>query len=170
MHNEIIGGIKIVERTISGTIEQWSEVKPGFKKDNTPFAKASILIRRDWHSFFKDNPEQIKNMMEETPVGSNVSFIQWQNEGDQYWNFKDKSFNILSKGTGTAQQPNKDFGQSNIQELIIKQTCIKAASEIIASYPKEWKTQEIEYSTVVSATLKIAECFQKWIKEEKKNE
>lgn len=82
-----------MERTVQGTIEKWSELKAGFKKDGmTPWAKRSCKIADEWYSFFSQTGASLNEMVEEYPEGTTVQFVQWKGkEEDQYWNYKEKS-------------------------------------------------------------------------------
>ena len=78
-----------MERTVTGEIQKWSDVKPGYKKDNTPYARISCKIDDEWHGFFAPTPKDLNRMIENFPEGFNVTFIEWKGkEDDKYWNYK----------------------------------------------------------------------------------
>ena len=99
-----------MERTITGEITKWTDVKPGFKKDNTPYARISCMIDGEWHGFFAPTPKDLNRMKENYPEGFVVTFVEWKGkEDDKYWNYK--------KGTLKA-----DDGSTVVKEEMVEYT------------------------------------------------
>lgn len=97
----------MTERNIKGIVETYGEIKGGFKKDKSAYAKIGMKVAGEWHTFFGDGPEKLEAMMAEAPIGSEVTFDETQREGSQYWNFKDNTFAVLNKGSGATPKPFK---------------------------------------------------------------
>jgi hypothetical protein len=96
----------MAERIIKGKIEKWGEIKTGEKKDGSFWYKISLKLQghKEWFNFFNDKPEDCKKLAESAPIGSEISFIEWQKEGSEYWNYKKDSLNIISKNSNIQKK------------------------------------------------------------------
>lgn len=93
----------MVERIIKGIVQAWSNITPQ-EKGNDFWFEISCKIDDEWHVFLNDNDKQCKTMIQKSPIGSEVKFIQWQNDGDNYWRYKKLSFEVLDEGTGIVEE------------------------------------------------------------------
>lgn len=157
---------KMVERTIHGTITKWSKPITGFKKDGkTPYAASSCQIKDEWHRFFAENLEKIKQLQEEAPIGSTVEFTQYQTEGSEYWNFKEATLKILEKAQEETNN-NKPIAEkkdwSEVKDLrIIRMNALNRATDIQIARGEELVIEEI---------ILLAEQLTAWIKDGTKKE
>jgi len=92
----------MAERTIDGKVEYWSKIDTGEKKDGSMWAKISLKLCDDpeKHSFFAGAADELAELSDKAPMGSEVQFIEWKKDDDQFWNFKKGSFVIIEIGDG----------------------------------------------------------------------
>lgn len=178
------------ERKVEGIIEKWSEVKAGFKKDNTSYAKISCKLvgSPDLHSFFGEDgtPKSLVALQENAPVGSKVSFDQWQTEGSQFWNFRAGSFVVNEKGNGqlpaSVQSQQQTQTNNSVEEFkkskegpdwdakerrTIRQNCGRHASAYIDVLSREGFFKDKNHNDIQMAFYQFAESFEKWVYREK---
>lgn len=119
----------MAERTINGTINSWSTIEIGQKKDKTEYFKVFLKLNESNESyvFFADDKPQLDNLCTVAPIGSKVQFVQWQGK-DNYWNFKKESFKVLELGKGVIVEP---IGR---EILIIRQNAGVHAYNILQIY------------------------------------
>lgn len=126
------------ERTIKGIIVNWTrQVETSGK-----FHKRGVLIKysdgpvdgkvEGWHNISlegDDAAQTLQKLNNLYPKGSSVHFLEVQK--GKYWNFKKGSLKAANEEI--SKQKVQDYQQkdSDRQELIVRQTCLKMATEAV---------------------------------------
>jgi len=145
------------ERTIKGEIEKWGEMKTGTGQKGIWY-KTSYKINGSWHSRFMEGAEVIYKMMNKIPVGSVVEFKEWKNDGSEYWNYKDKTFKLISTQEMKSIQdiPNPKVNPHN-ETLPITSRELREIRGKCIMYSKDIKG--IDTPQDILATAKIFEAY-----------
>lgn len=138
------------ERTINGVVEDWKmQTKSDDDGTMRSYLELTLQGQKSVYRFFmpKDMTVTIEGQLsyfnekyiKYAPKGTTVEFLQWQPVGLKFWNYKVDTFKKIEGPTKQNSIGNSYFKPRDPAEekRIIKQSCLKAAIELLGTTRKD---------------------------------
>jgi hypothetical protein len=140
----------MVDETITGQVMGYSDIQMGTKKDGSKWARMSMTVEETKFGIFAKSAAALEKIQEVAPLFSTVEVTVWKKEGDQYWNYKEKSLKVLVKADPTKkpQQPQNSTANTSQGYWDAKTEFEKKRHERL-----EYNDPAYMYKDIVSAVL-----------------